>query len=82
MRREEKGSLEKARERRRENLGEGVRSNLALPKMPISLAIASAVGCVSPVIMTTRMPAVTHSLIAGATSGCGERGKRKRGEQV
>ena len=29
-----------------------------LLKMPISFAIASAVGCVSPVIITTRMPAV------------------------
>jgi hypothetical protein len=29
-----------------------------LVKMPISFAIASAVGCVSPVIITTRIPAV------------------------
>ncbi len=39
------------------------------PKMPISRAIASAVGCVSPVIITTRMPAVVHCSIAGRTSG-------------
>lgn len=37
--------------------------------MPISRAIASAVGCVSPVIIITRMPAVVQSAMAGATSG-------------
>ena len=31
-------------------------------------AIASAVGCVSPVIMTTRMPAARHVAIAFRTS--------------
>mmetsp|Transcript_9645 Transcript_9645/g.24918 ORF Transcript_9645/g.24918 Transcript_9645/m.24918 type:complete len:303 (+) Transcript_9645:842-1750(+) len=47
------------------------RPSVASPslKMPISRAIASAVGWVSPVIITTRMPAVTHSAMAGATSG-------------
>eukprot|EP00967_Tisochrysis_lutea_P150332 scaffold290714_cov31-Tisochrysis_lutea.AAC.2 len=38
-------------------------------KMPISFAMASAVGLVSPVIMTTRMPAVAHALMAAGTSG-------------
>ena len=33
-------------------------SDSPLVKMPISFAIASAVGCVSPVIITTRIPAV------------------------
>lgn len=39
------------------------------PKMPISRAMASAVGLVSPVIITTRMPAVAHDSMAGLTSG-------------
>ena len=34
------------------------------PKMPISRAMASAVGLVSPVIITTRMPAVAHDAVA------------------
>mmetsp|Transcript_7800 Transcript_7800/g.18223 ORF Transcript_7800/g.18223 Transcript_7800/m.18223 type:complete len:253 (-) Transcript_7800:771-1529(-) len=38
-------------------------------RMPISRAIASAVGLVSPVIITTRMPAVAHEAMAGFTSG-------------
>jgi hypothetical protein len=33
-------------------------------KIPISRAIASAVGWVSPVIMMTRMPAVAHEAMA------------------
>ena len=37
------------------------------PKIPISRAMASAVGLVSPVIITTRMPAVAHSAMAGPT---------------
>mmetsp|Transcript_1351 Transcript_1351/g.3778 ORF Transcript_1351/g.3778 Transcript_1351/m.3778 type:complete len:266 (-) Transcript_1351:1655-2452(-) len=38
-------------------------------KMPISRAMASAVGRVSPVIIITRMPAVAHASMAGLTSG-------------
>ena len=38
-------------------------------KIPISLAIASAVGRVSPVIMITRIPAVAQASMAGLTSG-------------
>ena len=57
-------------------------ASLVESKMPISAQIASAVSLLSPVMTTTRMPAVLHASIAPRTSGLGGSRKPARPQNV